>query len=1506
MSTLPGGAADKAGLVHEALWGVYAMLKVLCGEADSICIEEPGVDGAEFHLQLGKTREQWQAKRQVLSQENWSLQLLKSKGVLTFFLDQARQGNSCVFASISEAPELRVLSENALHAENWEIFHEKFLAAKERRNDFNELRKHWNDIPEQEAFECLRRIRVEGARECTLESLLSCVLQATFTGPPRTALSVLHHFYLTSVHQTLKADGILKHLEKCGIKPREFTVAAKLRDFLLGITDSYIAGQRSKLIQAKPIPRQVASDIVTRLTTADHSLDLLLVGSAGGGKSACLLQIVESLRSAGVPVLAFRLDRIEPVSSTEALGKKLDLPESPAVVLARCFESQPTVLVVDQLDFVSATSGRHPDFFDTLAALVDEVRGLRSFGRIHLVLACRQFDFENDHRFRRLLPKDERPVSVALLTDLEVKDVIQTSGGDPARLATRQFELLRLPQNLSLFTEAGLAQEKAPAFITQKDLFDAYWLAKRSAVSLQRPNEAAQWNQVIERLTGEMSNKQELSVPKARLDEFSPELLGAMASQGVITFNGHRYGFGHESFFDYCFARNIAAGDTEFVSVLEGDEQQLFRRAQLRQVLVYLRDDDLNRYLKNVSEALGSKKIRSHLKLLVLELLAAFPNPLDEEFGILMPYLDSELDSLRNQKPNPAKMASRAFHTFFLSRSLFPVADRLGYIEKWLHSGDSCLENLMANYLRWQTEQHSDRVAELLEPFVGRTDSWRQRLRGIMEWTHLEHGRRFFELFLRLIDDGTLDDARDRLAQNGTFWSMLGFLAKSQPTWLAELAVHWLDRKVSVALTNGGKNNGVSFSDAFGVEQMFESARLAPLEYVKQVLPAILRAAQAFAFDADNIFLRDGVWAGRDRGPHIGLGEAYLSACEEAFAILSKDDPISLRPFIDELRPKKLYIANHLLLYAYFTAPVFYAEEAMGLLAAEPDRLLCGFSDNAHWMSRCLIEKSSPHCSEETFRKLETAVINYSTPYEKSQTEWDCKGHAAYNLASVLAPTRISDSTKEKLKEWQNKFSAPDGPPQGVRCYTVVSPVPEKEAECFSDDEWLQAIAKYNIERGIPDIKNLEKGGASHFAALLQTFLKKEPERFARLSLRFPDGTNSAYWMNILYALQEVQVASSLKCEVARRVFDSDSNACLMAVLDLLGAITDVPVPDDAVQFIKRMATEHPDPIPEPKDTDSSRKKSDIRIDGRNSVRGHAAEAIRALIYHDRRYLAVFEATIEHLVTDASLAVRACAAYTLMSVAFYDTPRALVLFGRLVDSTDCLFATDYVQRFIAAGLNNHLPELRPSIERMLSSSDKEVCQAGGTYSCLARLYHIEADDLAEAALAGNASCRLGVATVAKDNFLNPNCRVWCEAKLKLLFFDKETEIRKKAANCFWYLWHQPDMPLEQFTSLIQTFLSSPAFAEEPTFLLHTLDDTRQRVPDVILDICEHFVAKCAEQARDIRTALAADEYTVGKLVFRAYAQLEATEPRKRTLNLIDRMCEEGLQSTGQYFAEFER
>jgi len=68
LSTHSGGAADKAGFIHESLWGVRCMVDVLNGEAASIRIETPGDDGAEFYLQRGSVREHWQAKRQVTGQ----------------------------------------------------------------------------------------------------------------------------------------------------------------------------------------------------------------------------------------------------------------------------------------------------------------------------------------------------------------------------------------------------------------------------------------------------------------------------------------------------------------------------------------------------------------------------------------------------------------------------------------------------------------------------------------------------------------------------------------------------------------------------------------------------------------------------------------------------------------------------------------------------------------------------------------------------------------------------------------------------------------------------------------------------------------------------------------------------------------------------------------------------------------------------------------------------------------------------------------------------------------------------------------------------------------------------------------------------------------------------------------------------------------------------------------------------------------------------------------------
>ena len=694
--------------------------------------------------------------------------------------------------------------------------------------------------------------------------------------------------------------------------------------------------------------------------------------------------------------------------------------------------------------------------------------------------------------------------------------------------------------------------------------------------------------------------------------------------------------------------------------------------------------------------------------------------------------------------------------------------------------------------------------------------------------------------------------------------------------------------------------------DEAGVHDLFESARKAPQGFLTHVLPSVVRAVEATLFPQDGDFPRDSIWSFRFTGKYISLDAAYLGACETAFEILGQQNPDVLRPFIVTLRASRTHTANSLLLGAYSEGGEQFAEEAMTLLCAEPERLNCGYNGSSHWISRCLIEKMSPHCSAETFQVLETVLADY----ERGENAAEIRGRASFTLLSALPAKRRSGRTSERLARLEAKFGKPDSAPRGIRCYKIVSPVPEEEAKDLNDDDWLATIAKYRGVGHHRDWEHPEVGGEEEFAGMMENFVKREPERFAKLALRFPPDIHRCYWMNVLYALKDAPIASELKIEVTRRVFDSDDTSCLKAAAALLSRIADQFLPPDAIKFLVQLATEHPDPDRElwrpEKEGQIAYFNGDILTCGINTVRGRVAEELRNLLITDRRYLDEFLPSIERLVRDPSISVRACVVSTLLGVAAHEAELAVALFHTLSETDDALLGTQYAEEFIRRGLSAQMDQMRPHIERMLRSAQTKVCQARARLAALARLTHTEEEALAAAAQNGDAAARLGVAEIAEHNFTHTACREWCEQTLGVLFDDPDDGVQQQAARCFWHLWQKPDLPLIGYASLIARFLKSAAFATSPSMLLHALEDSRHKLPEVVLDVCEHFVERCAAQARDIRTHHAADERALGPLVFRAYQQLANDPSQLRALQLIDRMCEEELRSAASNLMEFER
>ena len=1508
--TLPGGPANKLGNRYEKWWTVSECLRMLHGDTEAIRIEAPGVEKAEFVVTVGSRRELHQAKRSHPNGK-WSLAALASDGLLQA-IGNALAGNDdrFVFVSGSEARELAELCEAANAAESVDAFERVFLEAQGRKQSFERLLRYWKcAVPT--AIERLRRIEVRTIDERGLEDNVRSEVRLLYLADSRRVLSELRAIVEDSVHRTITRQDLVEALSRRGYRMRRLPSPENAGVAVWEATKRYMDVARRRLIRRTPVPRAAAETLLSRL--GETATDGVVTGKAGSGKTACVVEVTEALRERGLPVLTFRLDHIQlrSASTTADLGRLLALEESPVLVLAAAAEvaGRPGVLIVDQLDAVSTMSGRSSGAFDVVEGLLQEARDTRARAVLHIVVVCRAFDWQHDHRLRRLLPSgSDTQVEVTEFTVDEVKPLLTDAGFDPARFRERQLALLRLPQNLSLFLEAGFDTSLTPAFGTATELFAQYWTEKQRAVAKRiSPSLDQWWMKVMEALCDEMASAQQLSAPRETLDDFTPAYVEQLASEGVLTFDGRRYGFGHESFFDYCFARVFVGRRESLVAFLKGSEQHLFRRAQVRQVLAYLRDADRTRYVEELRALLSDEGIRAHIKDLVFALLAEVTDPDEEEWSVWQQWIAPALKAIEEGTLNPDKLSEIAWGRFFGASSWFTATDRRGVIEDWLASGNDRFANVAVNYLGRHQRHSPDRVAALLEPYADHGGEWALRLRSLMEWADLNTSRCFFDLFLHLVDNGTLDEARGPIAENTTFWDMLHGLGKSRPEWIPEVMAHRFRRRLAVVRASGRDLRAQEFS---GYEQsaavMFNtSAKHVPAVFVEHVLPVVLEISDS-ALIGDTPPRRDAVWPTLRKTDYPSGESACLAGLAEALATLARDDTADLRDVIPDLRRRDTHVANHLLLALYTGGAARHADEAAALLCDERWRFQCGFSDSPHWCAMEAIRAAVPHCTTESRERLETEILGYVHPCERTKDRYRQTGRARFALLSAIPSELRSPRANAHFGELERKFGEPEGEPRGITGGLVKSPIKKDAADKMTDDQWLRAIEKYRSEDWGRFLRDEVTGGAWQLAQVLENCVKEEPERFARLSLHFPANTNPVYLERALSALEKTPIASDLKLQVCRKAFAESCGPCGRSIADVLGNIED-PLPDDAVQMLHRLATEHEDPDREAWQEDAGSGKpyygGDIHFNGINTTRGRAADAIRDLILSNAAYIDRFRPTLDLMIRDRSAAVLSCVAGTLRAVAYHDPALGISLFRNMDLSEDRLLATPDVCDFIHGHLHDGFAELRPIVEHMLRSSEPEACEAGARFACIAYLIHECATGLVDEALRGGAPHRFGVAQVAAANIADPECRAWCESTLAALFDDDDSDVRREAASCFRQL---QGGALDTYENLITAFCDSKAFEEDSFWILHTLEESLGRLPGMTCEVCDKFLDRFADEARGIRTRRAGDTDIVAKLVFRTYQQHQDGEWTSRSLDLIDRLCLEQTHDARDEFEQFER
>ena len=1497
----PGGEADKLGNRYEALWVVDAVLDLIEGHWASLVLEPVGQEAAGIEFSRTSTSgliEFHSIKRQH-HRGNWTIALLAGldptgRCILGDLFQQIQTGAEAVFSSGTSATELEELIQRALASDSFEEFKQRISQSARLSGQFLKYVAAICDA-ERPAYRALRHLHVRTKNEPELRKDVERRIRSRFgmrSGEPLNATTtqlLIGNFLTDSLGRILNAESILEALADHGIVRLRLTHEPTVGERIQRLNRAYLHEVNALLINHAMIVRSESVAACTALL--DDGRSVTLEGTAGGGKSCVLAQVLSQLDDRDVPFLVIRLDRLtEADVSAQAIGVNRGLPDSPTITLGEFAGDRPSVLCLDQLDALSLVSARQLWAWSALSELLDEAS---RYPTMRILFACRSFDLEQDAQIRALAANEDQIERVRIqdLDEDTVQSAIAASRLVVPPLEDQQLQILSIPLHLYIFLVA--ARSGQVDFAAAGDLFDAFWKAKALKVARRISSHAPAWSPAVSALCRVMSERESLAVPEYLMDEYS-EAMDALASEAVVYVQDGNIRFFHESFFDYSFARTFLREDNDFVEWLASDEQHLFRRSQVRQVLAFLRDrePDRSRYRRTLSGLLGRTQIRFHIKKLVLNWLGALPDPTADEWTIVEG-LELELEG-------------HAWNVIRNSVPWFDVLRDMGRWECWLNADEQQVDRAM--WLLSMAEvldRRSAVVVALLAPFREQSDAWRNRLQLLMQRGHGHTSPEMQDFVIDLIADGTLNDANPGVAMNDDWWSIWYESSTERPAFTARVLGAWFDRQLHRA-ANLGRDDPFSgdlemapYSQLCGYV-ISECAAHAPRKFVRELFPRFARFAR---FD---VRVPEEWIAAPSR---IGSPDQQLrNALAEAMASLAQDDPAELDSIMDAERLSQSKWMSALFLRAWSANPSVYAERIVRFLLDRPnDRLNIGYSswtqdiDAFAAVSRIAVAAASTSCSDQSFVELEGAILDFTLDRELRSR---MVGRTRLTLLRALAPDRIGEGSRRQIQELERKFpeatehGAPEPPSEDDIIQSVGPPIPAEALRRMSDDHWLSAMSKYTGDQ-LTERNGDLVSGAPALAWELTKLVREDPARFAALVGRMDVTHPTTYFEAILRGLTGNERGPSRPgtlgqvCSVLHRIAELGVSVNGKEVAHAIATLSDEPVPDDIVHMLCLVALEDPDP--EEDNWQGDDDETAPVAQAIDSARGAAAVALARILFADGSRWPGLKPTIERLATDRVLAVRSVAVDCLLAVLDVHRCDALTCFQELTVGAEPILGTDTVERFLNYAMFREYPAIRPILLRMLSSSLPVAVRAGARVVALASLRLDEARDDAGLVLEAGERARLGAAEIYARNLSNETVGAECEQKLRTLFRDESEAVRQEAGKCWLAL--EPDAVAAR-GSLVGAFAQAMEADDRIGILLNHLQEARLPVPIEVCDLAERAVATYGSKASSVHyRAGAADR--LARLMVRLYGQTNDRAVRTRVLNAIDDMIREGFMGVDE-------
>lgn len=1478
MTGASGGVADKLGNKYELAWAIRHALLCIQDERRSLTLEEIDpelADGSEFtyvneHGDISVT----QVKRQNNITDHWTIAALRGRGVLAAAARHVAAGREFHFSSMTPSGALRVMAGLSRQSADAQQFVTHQLTP-QLSPTFDELTAANVFGSAEAAWQTLRGMWIEIEVEEQLVMTNAMLAEVSLEGATGDLMAVaIGAVLLDNLRTRMTRRELLDALARDGITPRDSVARRTSHEQVVATTQSW-RGTIERELLSPPIERQEAATLVDLMVTTRLAL---VVGAGGGGKSSVLYQAARDLEAQDAEVLAFRLDRRGAFGSTVELGTQLGLSTSPVAALRMAADGRDAFLIIDQLDAVSLASGRLSERYDVIAELIQEAT---SVDGVRVILACRQFDVENDHRIRKLDARnDVERLTVEPLPDEAVTDSVSAMGLDPDSLTATQRALLKSPLNLVLL-ETIADQPGALNFTSRGSLFEAFWRRKEQTSEARRPGTL--FNDVLARIANTASDQQTLSVPV--------EILGpgdfikharVLASEQVIAIEDDRVSFFHETFFDFTFARQWLSRQQSMVEFLCAQEQELFRRAQVRQILELLRERDPDRFRTEVEAVLNSEDVRFQIKETVVAVFANVSAPTFEDAEVVLRLAENE-----------SKLTKRLWLQIARPTWFGPFYAH-GHIEAWLDSDDVALRERSVNWMGNAGAEHGAEVADLLKA-RNQSPDYAMWLRWVTQRADLRHNRRLFELLLDAVRAGEINPADQNL------WLSAHELAEHQPLWAIEmLKACFVESPSALALGSDGKVALLGMHE-YGATQMIEAAcKAEPQAFAEAFVPHLLAVMEATHYDRhERDLLRDRHFSLRFRraSRNGDVDDALYNGAADALGQWAKMSPETVESMLQLLAANEHDAAQSLLYRALIAGAATFAPWAAELILQGGNRLEAGYLSDTHWLSREVVEAIAPIVSEEVHLQLEEQLRDLRATYQSPDLHQRLRsfGYTAFKFLSALDRERLTPLGLRRLQEYQRKFDrdVPE-PPTGIISYTVRSPIGGPATGKMSNAQWLRAMAKHdNDDRDFGS----EVGGARELAQQLKARTAEDPLRFAGLAMQLTPATNAAYPGAILWGFGEASIpeeAQHAVFDAIRHVMSLGLDVCDRWLGWALRHVYD-EAPLDIVEMVLDRALHAPDPVDDSPvfvRRDDERAGRDLFQNGFNTSRGSLAESLGDLLVHDAdgRRTGLVAPHLVQLAGDPVLSVRACVAHTIAACLRHARSTAYRAFERLVEADDLLLASDMLDDLMIYIGNADPAVVDPVIDRMLSSTSAEVRRAGGCMAAFAGLQW-ERPALMERALAGDVEIRSGLAVVCAARVDRSADSELVLSTLRRLMHDEDDEVRKEVGTL---AGHLRGAELRPYAEFLVDLIASPSYVHATPQLLITLQEAPDKVDDLV-DLAAHrFLNIHVDDVADMRTGAAGDAHYISDLVVRGLAQTRDRERITALLDILDRLLEFGV------------